>query len=206
MFKFITKYSEVISCQKKLYNKKCHLLKPSELNLNWKKNVKKNFFKKGIIKIIYVGRFKVEKGIYSLLTIFSKLPKNIRLVLVGSGSKINEIDARVKVINYISNERKLIKTYDDANICILPSFTEAHPKVLDEALSRMRPVIIFNDIKHVINNRRGVFSIRRDFIELNKIIYHIKKNIKKINLELKYNKLPDKITFLRDLYKILSDV
>ena len=45
MFKYITKYCEVISCHKRLYNKKCHILYPSELNLNWKKRIKRNYFK-----------------------------------------------------------------------------------------------------------------------------------------------------------------
>ena len=36
--------------------------------------------------------------------------------------------------------------YDAHNIFILPSFTEAHPKVVDESLARMRPVIIFEDV------------------------------------------------------------
>jgi len=45
MFKYITKYCEVISCHKRLYNKKCHILYPSELNLSWKKRIKRNFFK-----------------------------------------------------------------------------------------------------------------------------------------------------------------
>ena len=42
-----------------------------------------------------------------------------------------------------------MKFYDDHNIFILPSFTEAHPQVLDEALSRFRPVIVFSEISHV---------------------------------------------------------
>ena len=40
MFKYMTKYSEVISCHERLYNKnKCHMLYPSELNSLWKKKL-----------------------------------------------------------------------------------------------------------------------------------------------------------------------
>ena len=166
MFKYITKYCEVISCHKRLYNKKCHILYPSELNLSWKKRIKRNFFKNNMINILYVGRFKIEKGIYSLLKIFSKLPNNIKLTLVGNVDKIKIIDDRIKVINFVQNEKRLINIYDSSNILILPSYTEAHPKVIDESLSRMRPVIVFNDIKYVIQNRCGIFSIKRNASQL----------------------------------------
>jgi glycosyltransferase involved in cell wall biosynthesis len=175
MFKYITKYSEVISCHKRLYKKKCHILYPSELSLNWEKNLTKNYFKNNLINITYVGRLKIEKGIYSLLSIFSKLPENIRLTIVGSGDFVKKINNRIKIINFVNNENKLINLYDLSNIIILPSYTEAHPKVIDEALARMRPVIVFDDIKYVINKRNGVFSSKRDPKELIKLINFIKK-------------------------------
>ena len=204
MFKYITKYSEVISCHKRLYKKKCHILYPSELSLNWEKNLTKNYFKNNLINITYVGRFKIEKGIYSLLSIFSKLPENIRLTLVGSGDFVKKINNRIKIINHVNNENKLINLYDFSNIIILPSYTEGHPKVIDEALARMRPVIVFDDIKYVINNRNGVFSSKRDPKELIKLINFIKKNNQLISRRLKKNKLPKKEVFLKNLYRIIS--
>ena len=204
MFKYITKYCEVISCHKRLYKKKCHILYPSELSLNWEKNVRKNRYKNNIINITYVGRFKIEKGIYSLLNIFSELSENTRLTLIGNGDFIKKTNHRIRVINFVNNETKLIKLYDLSNIIILPSFTEAHPKVIDEALSRMRPVIVFDDIKYVINKRYGVFSVKRNSEELMKVINFIKKNNQLISHRLKKNKLPKKEVFLKNLYKIIS--
>ena len=159
MFKYMIKYSEVISCHERLYKKKCHILYPSELNFSWKKKIKKNSYINNTINILYVGRFKVEKGIYSLIDIHSKLPNNIKLTLVGNGDNIKINDERIRLINFVKNEKQLINIYDSANIFILPSYTESHPKVIDESLSRMRPVIIFNDIKYVIQDRYGVFSV-----------------------------------------------
>jgi len=204
MFKYITKYSEVISCHKRLYNNKCHILYPSELDSNWQKKIKKNYYKNNIINILYVGRFKVEKGIYSLLSIFSKLPNNIKLILVGEGDLIKLKDDRIKIANFVQDEKKLIRNYDSANILILPSYTEAHPKVIDEALSRMRPVIIFNDIKYVIQNRYGIFSVKRNAIQLTRVINYIKRHNNLISNQLKKNLLPKKSDFLEDLYKIIS--
>ena len=59
MFRYMTKYSEVISCHKRLYNKKCHILYPSELNFIWKKKLKRNYYRNNTINILYVGRFKI---------------------------------------------------------------------------------------------------------------------------------------------------
>ena len=203
MFRHITKSCKIISCSKRIYKKKSYIIQPSELDSNWEKKIKKNYFNKKIIKILYVGRFKIEKGIYSLLDIFKKLPDNFRLILVGSGDKLKIKDNRIKVIEFIYNEKKLINLYDSSNIIILPSFTEGHPKILDESLARMRPVIIFDDIKYVINNRYGVFSSKRNFKELIKKIYYIKKNNKIINKQIKKNVLPKKNIFLKELEKII---
>jgi glycosyltransferase involved in cell wall biosynthesis len=204
MFKYITKYSKVISCHKRLYNKKSHVLYPSELNRSWKKKIRKNYFRDNTINLLYVGRFKIEKGIYSLLKIFSNLPNNIKLNLVGNGDPIKITDDRIKVINFVKNEKRLINIYDSSNILILPSYTEAHPKVIDESLSRMRPVIVFNDIKYVIQKRYGVFSIKRNASQLTKIINYIKRNDQLIFNQLKKNQLPQRIDFLENLNKIIS--
>ena len=73
-----------------------------------------------------------------------------------------------------------MKFYDDHNIFILPSFTEAHPQVLDEALSRFRPVIVFSEISHVKRDREGVFVCKRDHKSLIDTIKYIIKNYKDI--------------------------
>ena len=53
-----------------------------------------------------------------------------------------------------------MEIYDDHNVFILPSYTEGHPQVLDESLSRLRPVIIFPEISHVTRDREGVLFQR----------------------------------------------
>ena len=199
----LQKVAKLYHVIKEFIKKKSYIIQPSEIDSNWEKKIKKNYFNKKIIKILYVGRFKVEKGIYSLLDIFKKLPDNFRLILVGSGDKLKIKDYRIKVINFIYNTKKLINLYDLSNIIILPSFTEGHPKILDESLARMRPVIIFDDIKYVINNRYGVFTSKRNFKELTKKIYSIKKNNKIINKQIKNNALPKKETFLKELENII---
>ena len=41
---------------------------------------------------------------------------------------------------------------------ILPSYTEATPYVVDEALARKRPVIIFDDISYIVIDKKGIFD------------------------------------------------
>ena len=139
-----------------------------------------------------------------MLKIFSKLPNNVYLTLVGNGDAIEINSDKIKLIDFIHNEKQLINIYNSANIFILPSYTEAHPKVIDESLSRMRPVVIFNDIKYVIQKRYGIFSIKRNATQLKKIINYIKRNNQLIHNQLKKNQLSQKIDFLKNLYKILQ--
>ena len=103
-----------------------------------------------------------------------------------------------------TNISKLIKIYDNHNITVLPSFTEAHPKALDESLARLRPVIIFNEISHIIDDRYGIFVSNRDSNSFLKTINFIMKNYENIKEDMKKNKLPTKQEFILQITKILS--
>ena len=96
----------------------------------------------------------------------------------------------------------MIKYYDDHNIFVLPSYTEGHPMVLLEALARRRPVIVFEDIQHVIGTKKGIFVSKRNFVNFLGTLNNIKKNYKKIQKEMK------KINFLliKNLLKNLLNI
>ena len=204
MFRIITKFSIVISCHNRLYNKKHFVLNPSELTNKWMNNRKKNFFNTNKVNILYVGRLKIEKGIYSLLELFPKLSNKIHLTIVGSGDPIKLSHPRIKILKFINNETNLIKTYDKNNILILPSYTESYSKVVDESLSRFRPVILFDDIKYIIGKRLGVFSVKRDYRDLQKKINFIINNYSGIHKKIIQNRLPTRNQFLKDLIIILK--
>ena len=156
-------------------------------------------------KLLYVGRFKIEKGIHSLLNLI-KNKKNISLSIVGVEKEIsnNFSQSNVNFYQNQSNKLKLIKYYDEHNIFVLPSYTEGHPMVLLEALARRRPVILFEDIKHVIGDKRGIFVSKRNFINFFGTLNSIKKNYKKIQKEMKKNKLPTYKEFIEDLSQSIS--
>ena len=205
MFSITGTISNLISCRQYiLRGKKGRILNPSQLDSTWlrqPKNVEiKNF------KLLYVGRIKVEKGIYSLADLIRN-KRDISLTVVGAEKetsyKINQ--SNIKILPTQNNKIKLIKHYDDHDIFILPSFTEGHPMVLLEALARRRPVVIFDEIKHVVGEKKGIFVSRRNFISLFGTLNNIKKSYKKIQKDMKQNKLPTNKEFIDKFAKFIDD-
>ena len=92
-----------------------------------------------------------------------KNKRNIFLTIVGGEKYIVKINQSNNIQLTQSNKARLIKYYDEHNIFILPSFTEGHPMVLLEALARRRPVIIFEDIRHVTETRKA-YSLQKEII------------------------------------------
>ena len=103
-----------------------------------------------------------------------------------------------------NNEQNLIKLYDNHNIFVLPSYTEGHPMAMLESLSRLRPVIIFKEIEHVVGDKKGIFVSERNPDSFFKTINHIKENYSSIQQEMKKNKLPTKEEFLIKFSNIIS--
>ena len=77
--------------------------------------------------------------------------------------------------------------------------------VLLEALARRRPVIIFDEIKHVIGDKKGIFVAKRNFINFFGTLNNIKKNYKKIQKDMKKNKLPTNKEFIEKFVKSIDD-
>ena len=203
MFQTVTFKSNIISCQEKLFTKrKSEIVFPSELDYLWLKNIQKPSLEKP--KLLYVGRLKVEKGIFSLFKIFGEIPTVVYLSIVGKKEKETLYGKNINYIGYGYDALDLIKIYDEHNIFILPSFTEAHPKVIDESLARERPVIIFEEIEHIIQNREGIFVSKRNAKSLVKTIDFIMKNYIKIQESMRKNKLPTKQEFISRISDILN--
>ena len=87
---------------------------------------------------------------------------------------------------------------------ILPSFTEAHPYVLEESLARKRPIIIFEDIEYVKKNKHGVFICKRDKTSILNMINYIMKNYQSIQKEMNINKLPTKDQMIKKFVEIIN--
>ena len=199
MFSVVSKTSHLIGCNKEvLRGKDGKIIYPSQLTDKWFSNTSTAELNK--IKLLYIGRIRVEKGIYSLLKIIQDLKKDISLSIVGMEKGVNKTikQRNVNILEIETSEEKLIELYDTHNIFILPSFTEGHPMALLESLARSRPVIIFEEISHVVGSKKGIFIAKRNSESLLEKIEYIWSNYSKIQEDMKNNNLPLKKDFLKE--------
>jgi len=141
--------------------------------------------------------------------ILNEISIDFEFSIVGGGDthKLDKqyLENKKFVFYPFQNEiNSLIKFYDNHNITILPSFTEAYPKVVDESLSRLRPVIVFEEISHIIQDRQGLFITKRNAQSLSETIEFIMSNYSDIQEDMKKNKLPTKREFFSQMVKILG--
>ena len=205
MFTLTSWRSNLIACRSHiLKGKKGLVVSPSQLNEKW--FVDRKISNLTNIRLLYVGRIRIDKGVFCLLKILNKMKLNFNISIINP-EKFHDKkleSEKVKIINFRNEDDSIIKVYDDHNIFILPSYTEGHPQVLDESLSRLRPVIIFEEISHVIGNREGVFVSKRNSDSLSEKIQYIMENYKSIQEKMSKNVLPTKEDFLKKIFLILS--
>ena len=204
MYFIFLKKAKIITCEKSLVKKKkFFLVEPSELDEFWFKN-RKFIVKSKKIKILFVGRVRIEKGIFNFLDIFSKLDKQFQLTIVGDiyDKKFNI--KNIQYFNFYNNIKDLINQYDINHIFVLPSYTESHPKVVYESLARLRPVLVFDDIKHIVKNTNGIFICRRNLNNFLEKINYILKNYRSIQNKILKNSLPKKNIFISQLRNIMQ--
>jgi glycosyltransferase involved in cell wall biosynthesis len=203
MFILVGKFSYLIACRDHLLNnRRGETVNPSQLNDKWFCNQRTEL--KISNNLLYVGRIRVEKGIFSLVKMLENSNLKLTIITPEKKSSIPGITNNISIVNFENKNDEIINCYDEHNIFILPSYTEAHPQVLDEALARHKPVIIFKEISHVIRNRKGVFVSKRNIESLEKTIDYIIKDYDNIINEIKKNILPTKKQFIEQLNSILK--
>lgn len=202
MYEICSSYSELIVCNPRLTRKKSHLISISRLDDDWIKNPKK--ISSDIAKFLYVGRVSKEKGILDFIKIFDNYDLKGSLTLVGNSKNFKPENPKIIHLGYISEDKKLRDIYDSHNITILPSYTEGYPYVIDESLARVRPVIIFEEISYVINNKKGIFVCKRNAESLKKTTDYILSNYEKIQRDIRVNKLPTKKSMLKQISDIIG--
>jgi glycosyltransferase involved in cell wall biosynthesis len=216
MFKIIIDYVKLIVSSKDLSisKKYFHSVKPSELTKIWFKNRTLVNINNDVVKFVYLGRIRKEKGIIDFIKLINSSDINYQLEVYGldysnhnkniNYSSRSKNIKRIKYFPQIYNIKKIIDVYDKCNIFILPSYTESAPKVIWESLSRLRPVIVFKDIRHVAYKKKGVYVCERNVTSLSRKINFIKKNYKNIQKKIKKNKFPTKNEFQNNLLNIIK--
>ena len=201
MFSLIKKKLKILSCSRNFTKVKVsNILHPSELDSIWFR--RDNMNKEYKTDFLYVGRFKKDKGSFYLVDIFKTYLNDYNLTIVGNDKKFIPEKFFANNINYqnsISNIKELIKVYDSTKIFILPSYIEGFPKVISEALARFKPVIIFEDIKYVVNGREGIFICKRNKESLRQTISFIYKNYNNIQKKIEENYFYTKDNFKEEL-------
>tara|TARA_B100000029_G_scaffold512167_1_gene608104 strand:- start:2364 stop:3392 length:1029 start_codon:yes stop_codon:yes gene_type:complete len=201
MYKIVTSNCSVIICHERLHDKKkSHLVYISRLDNEWLTNQKDVPLEKS--KFLYVGRMSNEKGIFDFLKMFNQLKLNAELSIAGNSKNQNFSNKNIKLLGYIADPKALIDVYDKHNIVILPSFTEATPYVVDEALARKRPVIIFEDIAYIVRDKIGIFVTKRNVNSFSETVKYIMGNYHEIQKKMEKNVLPTK----KDMIKQISDI
>lgn len=115
--------------------------------------------------LLFVGRISIQKGLHVLLESLRYLKRSCRLVIIGPAGLDKYSQDMLKLvekenqkgkhkIEYLGALENIIKWYQKASICVLPSFWEAFSVVMLEALSCETPVIATNvgGIPEVIRN------------------------------------------------------
>ena len=210
MFTIVTSNSTVIALHDRLYKKKNgHVIASSTLDKNWLENFKEVKLDK--VRFLNVARINPEKGIYEFLEMFKKIKIDAEISIIGKTKNstlqknfqsIIGDNKNIKFPGYISDRQLLIDTYDRHNILILPSYTEGQPYVVDESLARRRPVLIFEDIKHIIKERKGIFVSKRNIESFAEITKYIMQNYYAIQKDIEKNKFP----LEKDMFKQISNI
>lgn len=108
----------------------------------------------GRIMLLYAGRLVASKGVDTLLRAFARLPEQFSLVLAGSGEQevsLREL-ARELGVEHRShwlgflNWEELAAAYHSADVFVLPSRSEPHGNVVNEAAACGLPVIVSDGV------------------------------------------------------------
>jgi len=212
MLNLIKKKSIILTCSTSFIGiNKSKLIYPSEITDKWLVNRKKQNKKISLnnrIKLLYLGRLRKEKGFDDLIKLFNQLKIKCSLTIVGNDFKYLKkkdypSNPNIKIIGQVSSLKKLIYFYNKADIFVLPSYSEGFPQVILESLSRLKPVVIFSEIKFLKKIfSKGLFVSKRNVKSFEKIIIKIIKDYKNIQL----NILKDKIYSLKDFEIKLNEI
>ena len=121
-------------------------------------------------RLIFIGRLAVEKGVFRLLEIFSRLPQGYSLTLVGDGPLKQDVQKKIKQlhleqrINLTGNVREVVHLIAQHDLLVLTSFTEGFPNVVLEALSVGVPVVSFNvsGLSAMVKNTINGYIVEQD--------------------------------------------
>ncbi|MCK9582257.1 MAG: glycosyltransferase family 4 protein [Endomicrobiales bacterium] len=133
-----------------------------------KANTRRNFGIKDEVLFSFVGRLSPEKGIINLINAFGeicRIPISVKLIIAGDGKLKRKCEDLVKTLNieknviFIGDTNDVSLVYNISDIFVLPSYDEASPYALLEAMAHGKAVVTtaVGDVPEmVINNVSGL--------------------------------------------------
>lgn len=105
----------------------------------------------GMLRLLFIGRLDSKKGIENLLYSLKTLDDDVHLTICGTGEYGYEaslralvdslaLTGRVRFAGHVKDDEKS-RAFLDADICVVPSYTENFAMVVAEALAHAVPVI-----------------------------------------------------------------
>ena len=140
------------------------------------------------IVIGFIGRIVPAKGLEYLLNALPYLKeefKNIKLLIVGEGSLVEELKERAKKNNIFDNilftgrRRDIPEILASINIFVMPSIAEGLPNALLEAMAMGKPIVTteVGGIPEIVKNGfNGLLVPPRDTVSLSKAIKELISN------------------------------
>jgi glycosyltransferase involved in cell wall biosynthesis len=151
---------------------------------------------KDTILLLYAGRFSKEKGLLDLVEALIKCKsyfsqRDIRVVLIGKGPQLKEIEQRINKnnVNSILHIKKWVDKeempiwYSAADAFLLPSYSESISRTIPEAMMCGTPVIgtkITGSVDHIRDGENGFLFEKHNPESLGMIFQRIINN--EINL------------------------
>ncbi|MBL4763668.1 MAG: glycosyltransferase family 4 protein [Colwellia sp.] len=104
-----------------------------------------------VINVVYVGQISERKGLHILVEAFQSLSNNIHLYLVGGDWQATGFPQKIKSmldnlecksrVHLINHRTDAVSIINQSDIFILPSLSEARPRVILEAMSLGKCII-----------------------------------------------------------------
>ena len=154
------------------------------------------------LKVIYVGRLSEFKGFHNLIKVMNDLSnEKIEFVKIGKGKLEKNIpnNKNIKYIGAVDYE-KIFEYYKDANVLILPSYSETFSYVILEAMA-CGLVVLTSDLATlrvlVTPKRNGYLFRPGDTEKIKEFILYLKNNLEEVS-RISKNNLIDANRFIND--------
>ena len=140
-------------------------------------NIKAGHYKYIVLGVAF--DWSKKKGLDVFLELSKRLPKEYKIVLVGTNENIDKsLPANIISIHRTNNQKELAEIYSESDVFVNPTREDTYPTVNIEALACGTPVVTFKTggSPEIIDDSCGIVVEKEDIIGLIKAIKNICEN------------------------------